>query len=175
MKNTNKINNDANALQPGPECSGETIWRGVGNSMLPFVLPGSRLYLDHRSRDGWYVELGDIICFINSDGRPVAHRVVETGGDPDARWYSVAGDTYGGREVVQESQITSVVTRIEINLFSYDTRSTTGRTLAGMAIDRSAPFVGLLRAALFGKRIYSLSLRAGIGDYIKKLLIGENS
>lgn len=141
--------------------------------MLPFVLPGSRLHLEHKGRDDWSVEEGDIVCFLGSGGRMVAHRVVEIVDGDDGPRYSIAGDTTGGREMVDPAEIASVVTRVETNLFSYETRRGFGKALARMAIDRSAPFLGMLVAASAGLRFYSAAVKLGISGPIKRIVVGD--
>ena len=129
--------------------------------MLPFVLPGSRLHLLHRGSEGWAVKEGDIVGFIGGAGQLVAHRVVEL----------VAGEG-GRRETVKESEIASVITRVETNLFSYDTDGPVGRTLTRLSLARSVPFLGALAAARIGLRAYSLASRLGLEGPIKRLIVG---
>lgn len=147
-------------------------WRGVGTSMLPFVLPGSRLHLLHRGSEGWAVKEGDIVGFIGGAGRLVAHRVVEIVEGDGGRSYQIAGDTRGEREVVKESEIASVITRVETNLFSYDTDGPVGRTFTRLSLARSVPFLGALAAARIGLRAYSIASRLGLQGPIKRLIVG---
>lgn len=69
--------------------SGKLRLRVTGWSMLPAVMPGDTLVIDHIHRDG--VTEGDIVLF-GRDRRLFAHRVVTKGGQPEDSPVVTRGD-----------------------------------------------------------------------------------
>jgi len=143
------------------EPSGVSVWIGTGCSMLPTILPGSRLHLAPRSRADVEVAVGDVVCFLDGSRKFVSHRVVAIVRQGGARRLVVAGDRSGSPETLGETAIVGVVTRVEHPLLSYDTHGAIGSWISLAAVRRTAPFRGALFATSALWQIYSMSL--GIG------------
>jgi hypothetical protein len=80
---------------------------------------------------------GDIVCFLDSTGRFVVHRVVGVSGELGRQRLRVAGDAAGAPVPLDESAVVGVVRRVEHPLLTYDTEGIVGRRLSTAAVRRS--------------------------------------
>jgi len=125
------------------------VWDGIGSSMLPFVMPGSRLHLRPTAEPGTRPCEGDLICYLGAAGRIVAHRLVAIRREGGAPEYVVKGDAQSWTERVSPEAVLAIVERVEQPLLSYDTDGAVGRAIAQLAV--STP--SLLSAAAAVARV----------------------
>jgi hypothetical protein len=141
--------------------AGGSVWTGVGGSMLPTILPGSRLHLAPRERTDVHVAEGDVVCFLDGSRRFVSHRVVAIVREGGERRLMISGDRSACPEAIDEAAIVGVVTRVEHPLLSYGTHGAIGSWISRSAVRRTVPFRGALLATSVFWQIYSMGLRIG--------------
>lgn len=49
---------------------------GIGTSMEPYIETGDILIVQRNSSPSFSIHVGDIVCFIDNTGKPIAHRIV---------------------------------------------------------------------------------------------------
>lgn len=125
-------------------------WTGSGRSMLPTILPGSRLRLAEPRQANAEYQVGDVVCFLDGRGKFTVHRVIGIQPRDHHRAILVAGDASGDPEEIEDSAILGVVVCVEHPLLSYDTRGFVGRIIAGLALRRSASF----KAVVLGSSLF---------------------
>jgi len=114
----------------------DRILTARGLSMLPSILPGSKLAI--RAVDGDHVRPGDVLCYPTDRVSVTAHRVVDIERDAAGKVFVTRGDAQGGGERVPESAAAFRVTRVCYGPLSYRTDGSIGRITARMAL-RGAP------------------------------------
>jgi hypothetical protein len=110
------------------------VWTAIGSSMLPFVLPRSRLHLRLTDNTQPRLERGDLVCYLGTGDKIVAHRVVAVRDDGDQLEYIVKGDAQAWTERVSAEAIVAAVERVDQPFFSYRTDGAVGRAVAFMAV-----------------------------------------
>ena len=108
-------------------------WRTAGTSMLPFIPPGSRLHLKEISKGNEF-EIGAIVCYLSSDSKFVAHRIVGFKLRDGKRLLEIRGDALDGCELVEPEAVLGVVARVSVGPFSYETDSTVGKGVARLTL-----------------------------------------
>jgi uncharacterized protein (UPF0248 family) len=122
-----------------------------GGSMVPFILPGSRLRVQRVPVER--IQKGDVVCYIGEGRLAVAHRVVSVAEVGGRTTLSTRGDAQSGEERVPAEAVLSVVRRVEHRLFSYDTDGPVGRAFARIALGEN-------RTAVAAKTLCTISFRA---------------
>ncbi|MDD5305889.1 MAG: hypothetical protein PHU25_01075 [Deltaproteobacteria bacterium] len=112
-----------------------------GSSMLPTILPGSRLHVAPARPDD--LRPGDVACYIGQGSAVVAHRVVSTVGGEGNGTLVVKGDSQPTPETLPKSAVMYRVLRVENRFISYDTDGMMGRALARMALSDGIAVKGL--------------------------------
>ncbi len=108
-------------------------WRTAGTSMLPFIPPGSRLHLKESSNKN-ELEIGTIACYLGSDSKFVAHRIVGFKLRDGKRLLEIRGDALDGCEIVESEAVLGVVARVSVGPFSYETDGTVGKGAARLTL-----------------------------------------
>lgn len=104
-----------------------------GLSMFPFILPGSRLFVE--AVDGETVRVGDIVCYPSNREQMVAHRVVAIHTRDGQRFFWVKGDSSPVGEEIPMNAIAYTVSRIEHGLVSYKTKGFIGSIIRRLALN----------------------------------------
>jgi signal peptidase I len=123
----------------------------TGGSMSPFILPGSRLFVERVPVKR--IQKGDVVCYIGEGALGVAHRVVSVNEVDGRTILCTRGDAQIGEERVPAEAVISVVRRVEHKLLSYDTDGPVGRAFARIALGED-------RTARAAKTLCWLSFRA---------------
>lgn len=117
--------------------------------MYPFVPAGSVLTVEHVEPSR--LRVGDVVCFVDAAGEPVAHRLAEpVDGEGPLR---VRGDAASGLEGVPLSALIGRVVRVERGPLRYSTDGVLGQLLARVALQHR----GIHRAlSLFGRAVVAV-------------------
>ncbi|MBN2340895.1 MAG: S24/S26 family peptidase [Deltaproteobacteria bacterium] len=113
--------------------------------MIPFIVPESALTVERV--DTRFLQIGDIICFIDQDGFGVAHRLVRIEQCNDVKRYFTRGDAQRCEEEVPEESLVFVVRKVQHRYLAYDTDGPVGRLATRLALSQSYRGV-LLKNAL---------------------------
>jgi hypothetical protein len=103
-----------------------------GSSMLPAILPGSRLHVVSAKPEA--LISGDVVCYVGQGAVVVAHRVVRGLMGSAGDGLVVKGDSQSQEETLPASAVMYRVLRVERGLLSYETDGIVGRTFAHLAL-----------------------------------------
>lgn len=109
----------------------------LGKSMLPFILPGSRL--DVKPVKSKEICVGDVVCYPSASTQMVAHRVVGIHRQSEGARFEVRGDYQNSIDIIDEKAIAAVVTKVNHRWFSYSTNSLLGKWAKNLALQKGLP------------------------------------
>lgn len=107
-------------------------YRAEGNSMCPFIPPGSRLLAAPVEVDN--IRKGDVICYIGEQGEGTAHRVTRIIESEKGRTLFARGDAQDTEEEVPAEAVMFVVKRVTYRGLAYDMDGPVGRAFARIAL-----------------------------------------
>ena len=121
--------------------------RAVGGSMSPFILSGSRLFVEHV--EPGCIRVGDVVCFIGDGGQGVTHRVLQIADSSDGKVLHVRGDAQTQSETVPETAVLYVVKRVSHRRLAYDLDGPLGKLFARISLAEDRKYA--LAKAFVGK------------------------
>jgi hypothetical protein len=127
---TNGRSKAKGAAREGDDAEDERRFRAVGVSMLPAIFPRDTLVV--RLATPKNLVPGAIVGYPASDGRVLAHRILEAG-DRDL---VIRGDFLDGLEDVPSGAVAYVVVRVEGRFGSFHVEGARGRLLTRMALSK---------------------------------------
>jgi len=133
-----------------PEESGAMQFRCRGDSMRPFIPPGSVLRV--REAEEGEVFAGDVLCYVDREG-PVAHRVIGIRDTESGVFYDARGDAFDIIEEIPSTAAVYIVETVEHPLFSYRTDSAFGRMIAQSAVAGGLRWFAVRRAARLAQKL----------------------
>jgi len=113
------------------EESGAMRFRCRGDSMRPFIPPGSVLRV--REAEAEEVLAGDVLCYVEQQA-PVAHRVIGIRETESGLIYDTRGDASDIIKEIPSTAAVYIIEEVEHPLFRYRTDSALGRMIAQSAV-----------------------------------------
>jgi hypothetical protein len=132
-------------------------YRTAGNSMRPFIPPGSRLFVAPVC----FAEIrkGDVICYIGEQKECTAHRVTRIVDSKDERLLFVRGDAQDTEESVRFDAVMFIVKRAACRGLAYDMDGPAGRLFARIALAESKKAASAKAAFRYAENVVSRGRR----------------